>query len=165
MEPTTTIFVQVIEKPARQLIIKRGKAATHYFEYCEEVGCDVWGVLSSIKGALYEPLGMWLPDGLRPAGTSEYAQGVEVGTDYTGPIPDGMELIALPACHMMVFQSQPYKDEDMGKIIGSMQQAIDSYQPAVFGYEWADQDAPRYQLCPLPERGYIEARPVRALKR
>ena len=30
------------------------------------------------------------------------------------------------------------------------------------GFEWADEDAPRFQLEPWGYRGYIEARPVRA---
>ena len=59
---TNTVFVQVIERPARKLILKRGVKASHYFEYCEEVGCDVWGVLSSIKEAINEPIGMWMPE-------------------------------------------------------------------------------------------------------
>jgi AraC-like DNA-binding protein len=161
MEKTTTIFVQVMEKPARKLILKRGTKAAHYFEYCEEVGCDVWGILSSIGEAIHEPLGMWLPERMRPQGTSEYAQGVEVGLSYSRPAPEGMEIIELPPCRMMVFQTPPYKDEEMGQVIQHLQEAVETYQPSVFGYEWADEDAPRYQLIPLPERGYIEARPVR----
>ena len=57
-----TVFVQVIDRPARKLIIKRGIKARDYFEYCEEVGCDIWGLLCSVKEALYEPMGLWLPD-------------------------------------------------------------------------------------------------------
>ncbi len=56
------VFVQVVERPERKLLIKRGIKASDYFEYCEEVGCDVWGVLASVKEALYEPIGMWLPE-------------------------------------------------------------------------------------------------------
>jgi hypothetical protein len=33
--------VQVVERPERKLILKRGVKAAHYFEYCEEVGCEV----------------------------------------------------------------------------------------------------------------------------
>lgn len=158
-----TIFVQVVERPARKLILQRGKAATHYFEYCEEVGCDVWGVLSSINEAIYEPIGMWLPANMIRAGTSEYAQGVEVATNYAGPVPDKMEIIELEPCRMMVFQTRPYNDENMGEVISSLQNCIEKYDPGVYGYAWNDQAAPRYQLIPLPERGYIEARPVRKL--
>jgi len=38
--------------------IKRGISAAEYFKYCEEVGCDIWNVLTSVKEALYEPIGM-----------------------------------------------------------------------------------------------------------
>lgn len=44
-----TIFVQVVERPKRKVLLKRGIKATEYFAYCEEVGCDVWGMLSSVK--------------------------------------------------------------------------------------------------------------------
>jgi len=70
-----TIFVQVIERPARKILLKRARTARDYYAYCEEVGCDAWGVLTSVKEALYEPVGLWLPVKLRPAGTSEYVQG------------------------------------------------------------------------------------------
>ena len=69
---TSVIFTQVIERPARKLILKRGVQATDYYAYCEEVGCEIWGILESIKGALYESIGVWLPEGMRKPGTSEY---------------------------------------------------------------------------------------------
>lgn len=79
MEKTPyAIFVQIVERPARKVILKRGKTASDYFAFCEEVGCNIWGILSSIPGALFEPVGMWMPDNLRPEGTSYYTQGIEV---------------------------------------------------------------------------------------
>ncbi len=71
-----TIFVQVVERPARKLILKRGQNAEHYFDYCEEVGCGIWDILSGIKEAIYEPTGMWLPESMIKPGTSRYVQGV-----------------------------------------------------------------------------------------
>ncbi|MCV2231312.1 AraC family transcriptional regulator [Acholeplasma manati] len=79
------IFTQVIERPERQLIVRRGIKAEHYFAYCEEVGCDVWGILTSIKEALYEPVGLWLPKKLK-AGKSTYVQGVEVPMTFNNTI-------------------------------------------------------------------------------
>ena len=102
-----TVFVQVIDRPARKLILKRGVKAANYFEYCEEVGCDVCDVLCGIKDALYEPMGMWLPENLRRPGTSVYAQGVEMSADYSGGVPEGLETIDLEPCKMMVFQGPP----------------------------------------------------------
>lgn len=158
-----TVFVQVIDRPARKLILKRGIRATHYFEYCEEAGCDVWGILSSIKEAIYEPIGMWMPENLRKPCTSKYAQGVEVPVDYAGEIPEGFELIELPPCKMMVFQGQPYDDEKFEEAVGELWEVMKNYNPEIYGFKWADEDGPRFQLAPMGYRGYIEARPVRQL--
>lgn len=162
--PVKTIFTQAVDRPARRLILKRGLAATHYYEYCQEVGCDVWGVLTSIRGALYEPVGLWLPPSLRPAGTSLYAQGVEMPGDYSGPVPDGFEQIDLPPCKLMVFQGEPYDDSRFEAAILEVQRAMERYNPELYGFAWDDDAAPRIQLVPMGYRGYIEARPVRPLK-
>lgn len=156
-----TIFVQVVERPARKLILLRGRQATDYWGYCEEVGCDVWGMLTSLKSAQGEPLGVWLPENLRTPGTSVYAQGVEMPADYAGPVPDGMEAIDLPACQYLLFQGEPYPDEAMGQAIAAVWQAMARYNPQPFGWQWADEAGPRFQLAPMAKRGYIEARPVR----
>jgi len=159
-----TVFVQVVDRPGRKLILKRGVKAAHYFEYCEEVGCDVWNVLSGIKEALYEPIGMWLPENLQKPGTSVYAQGVEVPENYSGKIPEGYEIIELPPCKMMVFQSPPFDDEKFEEVIGELWEVMKSYNPEIYGFKWADEDGPRFQLVPMGYRGYIEARPVRQIK-
>jgi AraC family transcriptional regulator len=160
---TNTVFVQVIDRPVRKLILKRGVKATHYFEYCEEVGCDVWNVLTGIKEALYEPVGMWLPENLRKPGTSQYAQGVEVPKDYAGKVPEGYEIIDLPPCKMMVFQGQPYDDAKFEEAIGELWEVMKTYDPRIYGFVWADNDGPRIQLEPQGYRGYMEARPVKQL--
>jgi hypothetical protein len=159
-----TVFVQVVDRPARKLILKRAANAKDYFEYCEETGCDVvWNVLGEIKEALYEPMGMWLPENMRPAGTSIYAQGVEVPTDYAGTVPDGFEIIDLPPCKMMIFQGQPYDDEQFMQAISDLWEIMKTYNPELYGFSWADEDGPRFQLEPMGYRGYIEGRPVRQL--
>lgn len=162
MQPLSgEFYVQVRNFPKRKLLLKCGVAGDDYFSYCEEVGCEVWGLLCSIKEALYEPVGLWLPDGLRPPGASRYAQGVEVPADYSGAIPDGFQLIDLPECKMMMFQSAPYDDLRFDEAILTLSETIDSYDPSQLGYEWDDEAAPRFQLDPQGWRGYIEARPVR----
>ena len=158
-----TVFVQVLDWPARKMIVRRGKKATHYFEYCEELGCDVWDQLAGIRDTLQEPMGMWLPEGLRSAGTSQYVQGVEVATDYDGEVPDGFEVTTLPPCKMMVFQGPPFEDKDFESAIASLWDVMNSYRPETYGFEWADEDGPRFQLRPEGYRGYIEGRPVRAV--
>lgn len=161
--PSHTVFVQVVDYPARQLVLKRGRTANHYFEYCEEVGCDVWEVLGSVEGALREPMGLWLPDRLIPPGTSRYVQGVEVPNDHASVLPEGYERIELGPCKMMVFQGPPFEDKDFLDAIHSLWDSINSYKPELYGFAWADDDAPRFQLAPLGYRGYIEGRPVRVV--
>ncbi len=158
-----TVFVQVVERPARKLILKRGVKATEYFEYCKEVGCDVWGILVSIKEALYEPTGLWLPPQMIPHGTSVYAQGVEVPVNYAGQIPEGFDLIDQKPCKMMIFQGPPFEDENFMDAIHHLWALMKSYNPQIYGFEWADQDAPRFQMEPQGYRGYIEGRPVREI--
>lgn len=159
------VFVQVVERPARKILLKRGIRADEYFAYCEEVGCDVWGVLSSVREALYEPIGMWLPDHMIPPGTSKYVQGVELPLDYSKPVPEGYELIETPACRMMIFQGPPYDEEVFEDAILDMWKLLESFDPKIYGYVFAPEEAPRFQLAPMGYRGYIEGRPVRPLSR
>ena len=160
------IFTQVMSKEERRLLFYPGRKATHYFEYCDEVGCDVWGKLLEIKDTLNEPLGLWLPEKFRTGGCSEYVQGVEVHPGYSGDVPEGIESVVLPAGSYLVFQSQPYEDDEKKflEVIQSVKEGIRTYDPGLYGYEWAEDELPRYQLSPVGERGYIEAVPVRKLK-
>ena len=157
------IFIQVIEKPARKVIIKRGIKANEYFSYCEEVGCDVWGLLTSIRSISGEPVCMWLPKHLRKPVTNEYVQGVEVESDYSGSVPEGFEIIELPAAKYLLFRGEPFADEDYEQAITEIWQAEKKYDPAFIGYEW-DEKNPRIQLEPRGERGYIELVPVKEKK-
>ncbi len=156
------VFIQIVERPARKVLLRRGIKAPGYFEYCDEVGCEVWGVLSSVKEALYEPIGMWLPLSMRKGG-SDYVQGVELPLDYDKPVPEGYELAELPPCKMMVFQGPPFEDDDFEEAIGELWEFVKTFDPKLYGYEWAENDAPRFQLAPMGYRGYIEAKPVRAI--
>jgi hypothetical protein len=153
----------VVDRPARKLILKRGKAAKDYFAYCEELGCDVYQELKDVKKALYEPIGIWLPKNLQKPGTSEYAMGVEMPAGYKGPAPEGYEIIDLKPCKMMVFQGQPYDDAKFEQAIGDLWAVMKTYNPELYGFMWADEDGPRFQLEPQGYRGYIEARPVRQI--
>ena len=97
-------------------------------------------------------------------GTSQYVQGVEVPLDYANAIPDGYEVIELPPCKMMVFQGQPYEDANFMEAIDDLWNVIDAYDPKIYGFEWAPEEAPRFQLAPMGYRGYIEARPVKTVQ-
>lgn len=162
MKEVKNVFIQVVEKPTRKVIIKRGREARDYWTYCEEVGCDVWGLLSSMKSIGGEPVCLWLPPRYVKAGTSEYVQGAEVPADYAGEIPEGFDVIELPACQYIMFQGEPFKEADFGEAIQQVWSAIEKYDPQLIGYRWDDAN-PNIQLEPIGARGYIELRPVKSL--
>ena len=160
MSDTRNVFIQVVEKPARKVILKRGIRATEYWSYCEEVGCDVWGLLTSIKSISGEPVCLFLPEKLRNPAANEYVQGVEVEPDYAGEIPEGFEVIDLPASTYLLFRGEPFEEENYVAAIGEIWDAEKKYDPAFIGFEW-DNENPRIQLEPRGERGYIELVPVK----
>ena len=160
MENLQSVFVHVIRKPARAVIIKRGIKADDYFPYCEEVGCDVWGTLMSMDSLCGEPVCLWLPEHCRLPHTSRYVQGVEVEPEYAGPIPEGFDEILLPKAQYLMFRGEPFAEEDYEQAIEEIWEAERKYDPNPMGYEW-DNSNPRIQLEPRGERGYIELLPVR----
>ena len=160
MENIKNVFIQVIEKPSRKVIIKRGKNATEYWTYCQEVGCDVWGILTSMKSLSGEPVCLWLPEQYRKPGTSEYVQGVEVTEDYNGLVPDEFDVITLPKAKYLMFQGEPFSEENFSEAIESVQKSMERYDPATIGFSWDDTN-PRIQLEPIGTRGYIELRAVK----
>ena len=172
MKENSVIFTQIVERPARKLILMRSKTASHYHEYVDEVegGCVdrntsiPWDTLCEIKEALYEPVGLWLPENMRPEGTGIYAHGVEVSLDYTGQIPEGFDVVELQPCKMLIFQGEPYDDKYYEAAISACMEQIEKFNPEVYGYQYADELAPKMQLGPLGWRGYIEMRPVREMK-
>ena len=157
------IFIQTVRRPERLCIIKRADRAENYFAYCEEVSCDVWGILMSMKSICGEPVSMWLPPKYKKPNTSTYVQGVEVGLDYMGIIPEGFDTIHLPETEYLMFQGQPFREEDYCEAIQTVEYAMDNYDPSVIGYCWDEQ--PRIQLEPRGERGYIELRAVRRVQK
>ena len=160
MKEVKNVFVQIVERPARKVLIKRGKEATEYWKYCEEVGCDVWGLLTSIKSIGGEPVCLWLPKKYIAPGTSEYVQGVEVEPDYSGEVPEGFDVIEFPASKFLMFQGEPFEEENFAEAIGQIWEAAKKYNPESIGYCW-DNENPRIQLEPIGKRGYIELYPVK----
>ena len=160
MSNIRNVFIQVVEKQARKVIIKRGVEAKEYWSYCKEVGCDVWGLLKSIKSISGEPVCLWLPEHLRKPITNEYVQGVEVEADYDGIIPEGFDVIDLPAAAYLLFRGEPFKEEEYEIAITEIWEAEKRYNPEFIGFKW-DETNPRIQLEPIGERGYIELVPVK----
>jgi AraC-like DNA-binding protein/predicted transcriptional regulator YdeE len=163
---TNIVFTQVIERPARKLLIYPGKKATGYFEYCSEVDSSyAWNTVSNMNEAINYPMSVWLPESMRKPGKSEYCMAVEVSSEYTGAIPDGFDIIDLSPCKYMVFHGEPYEDAE--KFVEAVQivwDAISRYNPKHFGWDWSPEDAPRFQFPPTPEYGYAEGLPVREYK-
>ena len=155
------VFIQVIDKPKRKVMIKRGKTAAEYVKYCEEVGCDIWGLLVSMKSLCGEPVCLWLPEAYIKPGTSRYVQGVEVAKDYTGEIPDGFDVIELPKAQYLMFQGEPFQEEDYQQAIAEIWESEKNYDPSLIGHQWDDAN-PRIQLEPIGTRGYIELVPIRS---
>jgi len=162
MKELKAVFVQIIERPERKAIIRRAKTATDYFEYCNEVPCEIWGVFSSIKEAISEPVGIWLSKKLQIENTSSYVQGVEVPLDYSGVIPSNCEIITLPKTLMMIFQGEPYDDNNFETEVGQVMDFVRKYDPSVYGYKY-DENGYRFQYEPQGFRGYIEGRTVKKL--
>ena len=160
MENSKTVFVLTVEKPARKALIKRGVTAADYYQYCAEVGCDVWGYLLSIKQAIGEPVGLWLPKEMIAPNTSEYVQGVEIDANDTSPVPEGLVAIDLPAATYLRFQGEPFSEDEYESAIDEVWSAIRKFDPATAGYAWDDRN-PRIQLEPVGTRGYIELVPVK----
>ena len=154
-----TVMIQELHKPTRKMLVRRGKAARDYYAYCEEVGCDIWGLLLSIPDATDEPMGLWLPERLRRPGTSEYIQGVEVAPDYAN-VQEGLELLDLPAADYLRFQGEPFAEDDFEDAIEEIWDVIKRYDPAAISCAWDDAN-PRIQLEPRGKRGYVELVPVK----
>ena len=161
---TKTVFVQLLHKPERKTIVRRGIKAEDYYQYCEEVGCDVWGLLASIKSINGEPYAYWLPKSLIKPGTSKYIQGVEVEPGYSAPLPEGLEMTSMPESDYLLFQGEPYDDCDFEEAIGELWRAIEKYDPSRMGLEW-NPNAPKIQMEPLGNRGYMELHPVRPISK
>lgn len=162
MTEVKNVFIRMIHKPLRKVLIKRGIAADDYFEYCEEVGCDVWGVLKSIKSISGEPVCLWLSEQYRIPGTSQYVQGVEVSIDYDGIIPEGFDVIQLSEADYMMFQGEPFEEKDYCEAIEEVQEAMKRFNLNNSGYE-LDVLNPRIQLEPIGKRGYIEMLAVKPM--
>ena len=162
MSDTRNVFIQVVEKPARRVIVKRGIKADEYMSYCREVGCDVWGLLLSIKSISGEPVCLWLPEHLRCPSSNIYVQGVEVESSYDGVIPEDFDIIDLPASTYLLFRGEPFPESEYESAIAEIWEAEKKYDPSFIGYAWDDMN-PRIQLEPIGERGYIELVPVKKI--
>lgn len=84
--------------------------------------------------------------------------------DYDGIVPEGFEVLELPAADYLMFRGEPFEEEDFGKAIQEIWDAEQKYDPGIIGYRW-DESNPRIQLEPIGRRGYIEYVAVKKYKR
>ncbi len=77
-------------KPERKVIIKRGIKAEDYFAYCDEVSCEVWGILKAWIPSAGSRSACGCREPIKKPGTSTYVQGVEAEADYQGGNPGGV---------------------------------------------------------------------------
>ena len=161
MSDVQSVFIQLVRKPARKCIIKRGVKAAEYFAYCgsrlRRVGASsrAWTPLGG------EPSACGCLRAISSPARPEYVQGVEVLPDYAGPVPEGFDVIDLPR-RVPDVPGRAVPREDYCEAIDALQAAMEKYDPAVIGYKWDDSN-PRIQLEPKGTRGYIELRAVNKL--
>jgi len=159
-----TMTVTAVERPARKLILVRSVKATEYFSFCEEAGCDWEGTFNSIPEKFDTSALLTLPQSLIKLGTGNIASGVEVPLDYNKPIPDGCDIIELPPCIMLYFQGAAYEDEnDFGEAIGTLWEIIASYDPSLYGWQYAAELAPYFNFGAAAKTGARMARPVKKM--
>lgn len=87
----------------------------------------------------------------------------EMEADYSGVVPEGGDVITLPGADYLIFQNEPFSEEDYCTAIQAVQK-ITKNNPSVIGYQW-DHENPRIQPEPRGGRGYIEMCAVRKAKR
>ena len=185
-ENQRTVTVTIVEKPACKLILSRRIKATHYFELCEEIGCDKAELLEEIArtvsseaygtktlnhiypGNSASNIGrvsyVNLPFHLRLPATSGAAFALEVPADYNLDIPDGFDIVDLPPFLYMWFQGAPYEDENwFGCAHEELARAISNYKPELYGYEFAKDSAPHFMYGTSAATGCKEMIPVRSL--
>ncbi|MCL2619873.1 MAG: AraC family transcriptional regulator [Defluviitaleaceae bacterium] len=144
---SSTVTVQAVTRPERKLILLRSENATDYFSFCGEKGCEWEGLLNSIPEKFDNAAILELPTKFLKKGTSSCAVGVEVPNDYNKTLPEGYEMIDLPQCTMLYFHGMPFENEDdFGKAIDVVIEAIEAYKPELYGYAFSDDIAPRFNF-------------------
>ena len=159
------VTVTVAERPARKLILLRSARATHFGNFCEEMGCDWLDILNAIpeKMDTVALLCTW-PSTLISPGTDggTVAAGVEVPSDYASPLPASYEIIDLPPCTMLYFQSEPFENEDDWPVaMDTAWAAMEAYDLACHGWQPAPELAPRFNFGSFPKTGAKNAIPVK----
>lgn len=70
-------------------------------------------------------------------------------------------LLQIKSALNLMFQGEPFREEEYCQAIEAVQLAIERYDPSIIGYVW-DETKPRIQLEPRGERGYIELKAIQS---
>lgn len=159
---STAVTVHAAARPARKLLILRSKGAADYMSFCAEMGRD-WEETMNAEAEKFDiPALVELPKSMVKPGTSALAAGIELPLDHAEPVPDGMEILDLPAGKLLYFQGAPYEDED--DYLGAIKivfEAMHSYTPEEHGLRYAFDDAPKFNFGATAGGGAAIALPVR----
>jgi AraC family transcriptional regulator len=162
MKEVCPVYIRIEEFGERRLAVKRGKKADNYWDYGNEVGCDIWGELCSMAKKNEEPLSLWLPKQMIKPNTSLYVQGIRIEKDDV--IPEDLDELILPRATYLVFTGLPFAEEDFESAIENVEYSIEKFDPTTMGYTW-DETNPKIQLEPIGTRGYIEYIPVKKIQK
>ena len=163
MNNTVTATIQA--RPKRKMILLYSKTGTDYWSFCQEMGCDWEGLLLSIPERMDTPAFLTLPERMIPKGSACGAVGIELPEDYAGEIPQGYEMIDLPAGEMMYFQSPPYEKEDaFPEAIALVFAAFEQYRPEDYGYRFALDQLPMMNFGAFADKGAKIAVPLEGVK-
>ena len=158
------VTVTMIERPARKLLLLRSKNGSDYMSYCEEMGCDWENVMNAFESRFDDAAIATLPKSMVMKKTSATASGVEVPTDFSQDVPKGYDLIDLPPCTMLYFRGSPYADEgDFCEAIGIVNDALSTYDPELYGYEFDYDVAPSFNFGASAAKGARLAVPIRKI--
>lgn len=150
----TPIKVSCIERGPRSLIYLPSQKATDYFSYCEEMGCEWEETLNSIEEKLEPAALLTLPNHLTKENQSRIASGIEVLDHNALVIPEDFEVIQLPKTKMLIFQSQPYDNEDDYHLaIKETFEFIDNFDYESINFKRNDELAPLFNFGADTENG------------
>ena len=148
-----------IQKPSRTMIAKINPNPNDFHEFytmCDKTG--VFGTLSSIKENVFGPFGCWM-NHPKPL----HLVGIETEPDYSGAIPEGYEVLGIEESHYVVFHYEQHNSKLHYKVIRSVWDASEKWNPKQFGTEWNFSHAPIYEID-SDDMGYFVYKPIRKQK-
>ena len=87
--------------------------------------------------------------------------GIEVPSNYTGDIPEGMECLSIPEGPYAIFHHPPYNYIKMERTVDdAMERFIKKWNPADHGYEW-DDSKPTYCRHNPAQYGQATIKPMK----